>query len=73
MTRMVFSGKCWSLSKRLFFFSRKGLRLLIDLFLFRKSGVELILYVESWSLLPLLTALQWVKMEHFLLNGTGVN
>lgn len=54
MTRMVFSGKCWFLSKR--FFSGKGLRLLIDLFLFRKSGVELILYVESWSLLLLLTA-----------------
>jgi hypothetical protein len=51
----------------------KGLWLWIDLFLSRKTGVELILYVESWSLLLLLTGLQWTQMEHFLLNEIVVN
>lgn len=45
-------------------------RLLIDLFLFRKAEIELILYVENWSLLPRLTVSTTIgkKKEHFLLN-----
>ena len=50
-------------------------RLLIDLFLFRKTEMELILYVENWSLLLLLTVRTTIgkKMEHFPLNRIVVN
>ena len=50
-------------------------RFLIDLFLFRKAEMELILYVENWSLLLLLTVSTTIgkKMEHFPLNRIVVN
>lgn len=48
---------------------------MIDLFLFRKAEMELILNVENWSLLLLLTVGTTIgkKKEHFPLNRVVVN
>lgn len=49
ITRMEFSSRFWPDQKSLP--KKNTLRLLIDLFLFRKAEMKLMLYVENWPLL----------------------
>lgn len=49
-TRMVLCSRFWPDQKKCSW-KKNTFRLLIDLFLFRKAEMELMLYLENWSLL----------------------
>lgn len=52
---MLFSSRFWLVTPKHIYLKKNTFRLLIDLFVFREAEMELILNVENWSLLLLLT------------------